>query len=296
LYKIFKKMAAHTQASLIARVHLTDGSARYIAQDQVIYLKSILGGDGAELTYVRDKDTIDAIQITDSASSLASTWDRLQRLTRTEIGDVYFHSDKIVVVGNRSGKTKLVYDDQTADSPKVYYSSNDPSDVASGAGINLIQVTKPATMDIPTSLQSWWINNHYIGGLSAGTLETLTILTVSPVDGTTGSGYAVNDTIDLDLSGFNGEPVIKVTAVDGSGGVTAAVVIDGGVLNGAPTNPVYMDATSGGGSGGRFNVTVGNGITNGTNIFMSKAKTGWSDNVVLEGATTIITRIANAQA
>lgn len=74
-----------------------------------------------------------------------------------------------------------------------------------------------------------------------------------------GSGYAVGDSINL--TGGAGVPtVLQVTAVGGGGTVTGVSIFLSGSYSTSPTNPVAQGASSGGGTGATFNLTLSSAV------------------------------------
>jgi hypothetical protein len=67
-----------------------------------------------------------------------------------------------------------------------------------------------------------------------------------------GSGYAVNNVLTVTGGTFSSAATITVTAVNGSGGVTAFTLGDRGIYTALPSNPVNV--TGGAGTGARFNL------------------------------------------
>ena len=70
-----------------------------------------------------------------------------------------------------------------------------------------------------------------------------------------GVGYVVGDLIHAATSDAIVPMTIKVTAVGGSGAVTAASIADPGIYTILPGNPATQGSTSGSGSGATFNLT-----------------------------------------
>lgn len=109
---------------------------------------------------------------------------------------------------------------------------------------------------------------------SGGTTATITTATMGGVSikrfGATGRNYAVNDILTL-TGGTGTAPTLKVTSVDGSGGITGLTVQSNGALTAAPANPVAF--TGGSGTGGSLNIVWTNAGTF-TPSIMQFASTG----------------------
>lgn len=72
-----------------------------------------------------------------------------------------------------------------------------------------------------------------------------------------GTGHAVGDVITLTATGGTTTTAVKVTSVDGGGGVTGFVITTGGVYQSPPANPSAQTATTGVGINFSANIVYG---------------------------------------
>jgi hypothetical protein len=101
---------------------------------------------------------------------------------------------------------------------------------------------------------------HYLVRLSVAATDNNVDTGPAPVAATVaagGSGYKVDDTITLAGGTFTAPALLKVTAVDDDGAVTAVTVKSEGNYIVVPPSPADQASTSGGGSKARFNLTLG---------------------------------------
>lgn len=285
--------AKHTtmavQTSKNFAVTLTDGSIRNISGDTVTYIKAKNGG-GAYLTYLRDKDTITAIETTTAASAINTACGRTQLVEQVGEQKIYIHSDKIVLIDPTDAGCDIVYDDFTANSPAVLYTVENASNVSNAAG-NTFRVPQQAEGNLPA--KDIYLNCHNVGALrvntsgsgitlrgatviqsgSGGTsyvvgdtivpditAETLPIMTVSytqlragAID-VNGNGYAPGDKITLAGGTSVTKAYIAVDTVDGGGGVTAFTIQSGGQYT-INANSLTQFSTTGGGTGFEMDTT-----------------------------------------
>lgn len=87
------------------------------------------------------------------------------------------------------------------------------------------------------------------------------IVTVQSVC-TAGANYAVGDSITLTGGTTTTAPILTVSAIGSTGGVTAVNITNAGVYAGTPNNPVGQGTTSGSGTGANFNISFGSNKRN----------------------------------
>jgi hypothetical protein len=77
-----------------------------------------------------------------------------------------------------------------------------------------------------------------------------------------GIGYAVNDILTVQGGTYSAAAQLKVTAVNGTGGITGVAILQAGGYSVNPVSPVSVtDATTPAASGARFTLAFGTGIT-----------------------------------
>lgn len=91
----------------------------------------------------------------------------------------------------------------------------------------------------------------------SGATATATLGVVSATLAAAGSGYAVGDKVTLTGGTTTQAAVMLVTAVNGSGGITATTPFTPGLYTALPSNPVAQGSTTGAGTSATFTVKWG---------------------------------------
>lgn len=93
-------------------------------------------------------------------------------------------------------------------------------------------------------------------------VTTPNTITVDPPPSAAGTGYAINDHVTLALVDSGGHTVatvasvLKVTAINGGGGITAVAITTGGTYTKQPSGTVAVASTTGSGTGASFTISV----------------------------------------
>lgn len=107
------------------------------------------------------------------------------------------------------------------------------------------------------------------GGSGFAVGGTLMKASATPAISTAGTGYQLNDVLSLSTGTSRVKVSVKVTGVNGSGGVTAITLVDAGLYSVLPSAP--SNVTGGSGSGAQLTVNWGVGA-----IIITNAGTGYT--------------------
>ena len=211
--------------------------------------------------------------------------------------------------GALAGSTKLVQAIITSGPGTTYSTEASGTVVASGSDVKLETSLNGEPIALygnggessghfTGALENVSTNNTYSGLITLEANATIgvdnknTVLTVasklgSAVVNAGGSGYAVNDILDIIGGNFLTQALLLVTSVGAGGAVTGVTVLQPGAYTALPSSPASVTDPLGVGVGATFGLTFSSGITD-------PGGAGYQFSLTKEAAGTLLLTTANS--